>query len=55
MVTLPWVAYFKESGRDTQCAYPIASMPCSADLVALAIHVVDPDGERAELRSTRAR
>jgi len=39
----------KEPRRDTQRANPIASAPCSANLVALALHLIGPCRDRNEL------
>jgi hypothetical protein len=42
----------KEPRRDTQRANPIASAPCTADLVALALHLIGPCRDRNELLLT---
>jgi hypothetical protein len=42
----------KEPRRDTQRAHPIASAPCTADLVALALHLIGPCRDRNELLLT---
>jgi hypothetical protein len=42
----------KEPRRDTQRANAIASAPCTADLVALALHLIDPCRDRDELLLT---